>query len=74
MSSNIPALALWQACRRPMSYGMAGAVPEEMETPEIETVARIHKTELTPTLLRQIRFLDQAYVGERIAQLNKKSK
>jgi len=53
---------------------MAGAVPEEMETPEIETVARIHKTELTPTLLRQIRFLDQAYVGERIAQLNKKSK
>lgn len=45
-------------------------MPLEIEAREIEAVARAHDAEFNARLLGHIRHLDQAYLNEKIEQIN----
>lgn len=53
--------------------GLGGVISNEVNTTEIEAVARVYDTPVTPDLLRRIRTLDDAYRQESMKRLNKGS-
>ena len=71
-ASNVQAFAVWRDCGKAIEIGgMGGVVPQQLETTEISAVCQVYDIKLTPSLLRRIRHLDDAWRDERVQQLNK---